>query len=541
MFGLASPTGGRTSSPGRERPFRKLPQILCGFFIFLYTLFFIYRAGVALFYSYPLQYGEGAVFYEAGQLYAASFSPANLYPANLAPPYQAGIYTPLFYYLQAVTMFVTGPNSIVGGRLITLLASFWVGFTLYRVAGFTELAAGRRGRLGICLAAALTPFATAALYDWGVLAKADILAIAFSMTAVWRVWRGDQSRRVEDKPGLVWAGILCALALLTKQSALAAPAAIIIWLGLERRWRDLGAFLGALLALLGIVTLVFQLTTNGNFLRHVISYNAQPYDFGFLGAALNYLVWTHIVLLVLAASWIARPIWGRYEKIDLWRYYTLTALAVSFSAGKIGSDYNYYIESIGLLSLLAWCQIGRLLALRSIWRLGPLRIPVALVALGFMVVQLFQLHHIPVIADGSDTPGSADFETAKQVADQLEARRGQGPILAEDSGWLRVQGIDTDLDDPFVFGQLAQDGTWDNRSFMEKLTAGYYRTILYEISQPDMSEAALEQAFQANSTAPFPRRFSPEMLKVLEDRSKFIPLRRIGRWVFLIGVGERTD
>ncbi len=534
MAGSASALVSSGSAFRRERPLKKLPQILGGFFIFLYTLFFLYRVAIAWFYPYPLQYGEGAVFYEAGQLYQNNFSPASLYSPNLNPPYQAAIYGPVYYYLEAFTMFITGPRSLFGGRLITLLASLYIGVTLYRVARRQELASGRRAGLGIGLAAALTPFATAALYDWGVLAKADILAIAFSLGAVVQVWRADFDRRREAGTGpYVFAGLLCVLALLTKQSALAAPIAILIWLGLGRRWRDLAGFLGTLVAGLVVIGLAFQLATDGYFFRHIVTYNSQPYDLDFLGAALNYLLWTHAVLLLLALVWVARPLVGRFERVDLWRIYFFTALLVSFSAGKVGADYNYYIESLCLMSLLAWCQAGRLLALRPIGRYGPLRVPLGTVAIILMVIQLFQLHHIPILADGSNTPTSADFDRSDQVAALVRELNGSGPLLAEDSGWQATQGFATDLDDPFVFGQLAQDGSWNSRAFLEKLNTGYYRSVFFEISQPDMSEEALDKAVQDGSASPFPRRFEPTVLKILQDRTKFVPYRRVGRWLFL--------
>ncbi len=525
------------AGPGyrRERPLKRLPQILCGFFIFLYALFFLYRAGAALFYAYPLEYGEGAVFHEAGQLLRDGFAPASLYPANEAMPYRAGIYAPLYYYLQALTMALTGSTSLLGGRLITLVASFYVAWRLYRVARATELVAGRKAGLGIGLAAALTPFATAALYDWGVLAKADLTAIALSMAAVSRVWRADSDRRAtETGRAYLIAGGLCALALLTKQSALAAPIAILVWLGLSRNWRLAGLFVAAWLGPVAAVGLGFQLATGGTFLRHVLTYNGQPYDLGFLGAALNYLVWTHIVLIGLAGFWVARPLVGRFERFDLWRIYFLIALVVSFSAGKVGADFNYYLESLCLMSLLAWWQVGRLLAQRPLARFGPVRLGLAPLVLILMAVQLFQFHHIPLLADGANTPGPAQADEAQQVAATMREVAARGPLLAEDSGWQAALGLPVALDDPFVFGQLGSQGVWDERPFLVALSTGYFKGAMYEISQADLGEKALDEAVANGTAVPFERRFGPTTLQILQDRTKFIPLKRIGRYLFLV-------
>lgn len=522
------------SRPVRERPLKRLPQIICGFFILAYFLFFLYRTGVALFYPYGLNYGEGAVFYEAGQLWRNNFNPNSLYPANDIPPYQAGIYSPGFYYLQAFLMFLFGPQSILGGRLISVGACFYLGFSVYRIARSQELSTGRPASYTIGLAAALTPFATAAIYKWGMLAKADLLAIALGFGAVQAIWFAENDRRLSTnmRPFLL-AGFLCALALLTKQSMLAAPGAIFIWLAWNRRWRDLGLFFGGLVPFLAVVTILLQVSTGGQFLKHIITYNSQAYDFGFLWAGLRYFVGGHFVLLALAFIWIIRPFTERYERVDVWRIYFLTALVVSFSVGKVGADFNYYTESLFLVALLAWWEVGRLQLKRPEMRFGDFRLSLTLVALLFLVYQYFDLHHFPTVADGADTPSFAQFEQSRQVAELVRDLQTRGPLLAEDSGWQAVAGLPTDLDDPFVFGQLAGDKLWDDRLFLERLDNGYYKSVMFEIAQPDMSEAALEEAVKNNSAAPFPRNLSPVVLQIIQNRDKFQVEKRIGRWLFL--------
>jgi hypothetical protein len=514
------------------QPLKKLPQYLCGFFLLLYTLFFVYRAIVALSFPYPLAYWEGAVFYEAAQLSRQEFSPAALYPPNTGPPYLAGIYTPLFYYVTALFMFLTGPTSILSGRLITVLASAYLGYLLYRIARKEEVAPGRRARLGLAPAAALTPFATMALYTWGVLAQGAVLALCLSLSGVFSIWQADTDRR--NKRGarpLITAGFLCALALLCQQTALAAPLAILIWLGISRRWRDLGQFAAAFFGLFLVVSLAFQLLSGDNFLRHITGFTSPSLN---LGASLRYLVLGHFVLLALALSWVARPLVGRFERMDLWRIYFLTALVLCFTAGNATPDYSFALEILCLMSLMAWWQIGRLISLRTIWRLFSHRPQVAPIAMAFMALQLFLLWHVPVLDDSARTPGPAEFEQGNQVAAQVSALGFRGPLLADNSGWLADSGLTTELDDPQVFGQLAQEGKWNNRPFLDRLNNGYYKSVFYEISQPDTSEAALEQAVSRNTALPVPGRFDPVVLQVLQDRTKFTPLKRIGRWVFLV-------
>ena len=50
----------------------------------------------------------------------------------------------------------------------------------------------------------------------------------------------------------------------------------------------------------------------------------------------------------------------------------------------------------------------------------------------------------------------------------------------------------------------------------------------------DLSEAALEKSFSGNTAAPATGHFGAAALQIIQDRAKFTPLKRIGRWVFLV-------
>lgn len=499
----------------------------------LYTLFFVYRAVVALFFPYPVAYGEGPVFYETGLLYGKSFVPSAVYIANVSPPYLAGIYTPLFYYLNALTMFVTGPNSMLGGRLITVLASVYLGLRLFRAARREEVAPGRRARFSLSLAAAATPFATAALYTWGVLAQGAVLALCLSFQAASNIWQADTDRRQKRGAGTyILAGLLCALALLCQQTALAAPLAILIWLGLGLRWREFGQFAVAFLGLFLAVSLFFQFSSGDNYFRHITALTGFSFDLGVIGAWFGYILLAHLVLFGLAGVWVLRPLVGRFERVDLWRIYFLVALVFGLLTGNLLDNSNA-LESLCLMSLLAWWQVGRLLALRTEWRIFRWRPQVASLALVLVGLQLLFLWHVPGLADNNQTPGLGQFDQAAQVAAEFKDVAKRGPMVVENSGWLAATGLPTDLDDPLSFGRLARQNAWDENLFLRRFSGGYYQTVVFEIAQPDLSEAALDQAVTANTAAPAPGHFDPDILRVIQDRTRFTPLKRIGRWLFL--------
>jgi hypothetical protein len=149
-----------------------------------------------------------------------------------------------------------------------------------------------------------------------------------------------------------------------------------------------------------------------------------------------------------------------------------------------------------------------------------------------MFVQLVLLHHIPLVADGANTPGPANWQKGAEVAAEVKRLAALGPMLAEDSGWLAIQRLPTDLDDSFVFGQLAKDGQWSQQNFLKELAAGRYKSVMLEMVAPDeSSEAELEQLMQSGNYAPFPGRFSPEMLTLFKQ--DFKPEKRLGKYLFL--------
>ncbi len=509
------------------RPLKQFPQVLCAVLLAMYLGFFVVRAVFVLFYPYALEYGEGSIIYESSQLFRNGFAPASLYTSNEGPPYQASVYGPLFYYLHAFGMVFLGAGSVAAGRLVSVLACAYIGLALYRVARVPALAVKGRARIWLSLAAATTPFATIIVYGWGIIAKTDLLAVALSLAAVKLAWQAERKQNWSPQV-FVLSAFVCALALLSKQSALAAPLAIGLWLVLGRQWKYLLIF-GFTLAgsVLGI-GLFFQLTTDGAFFQHLIIYNAkQPFLLQIVIERFPVFLSGHWVLIGLSLVLVLRPL---VKQVNLWRIYFVTALLVSFSLGKIGSFDNYFIELIVIASLLAWWVVGWLSG-SAVWlRLGRLNFRGASPVLVLMAVQLIQLLHIPFLAEGYYT---RDYSQGPAIAAHVRFLAGQGPLLAEDSLWQASQNLPLEMDDPFIFAQLGGLGGWNSEPFLEKLRSGYYRNAFFEVCKVPGPAAEMDEAVEAGMFEPLPGRLAPQVWQILKDRTRFVPARRIGCMVFL--------
>jgi 4-amino-4-deoxy-L-arabinose transferase-like glycosyltransferase len=154
-----------------------------------------------------------------------------------APPdvhFVALVYMPLFYYASMAAVRLVG-DGLVALRLVSLAASLatcWLTYRIVRVESGSRnaglIAAGLRAALG-------------ADVGWVALARVDALMECLFLAGVYRM------RVSRGSLGLVGAGMLFGLAVLTKQSALLMCVPVILW----QVWTDRrrGVMLGAACAI----------------------------------------------------------------------------------------------------------------------------------------------------------------------------------------------------------------------------------------------------------------------------------------------------
>lgn len=331
-------------------------------------LFFGAHAAQLLRYPYPLDYGEGPLLAQVGQLRAGT-PPWRLYADPDQPPYAVVNYPPVFHALVALASLLVGAP-LLAGRLVSLTAAlaavvaFWLltdtrpkkedeggvdeGFIKVRFRPSSLV-----GRLLIVLSFLAIPI----VREWAVVMRVDMLGLALGLWALVIVRRGYGSSR------LLWAALPLALSLLVKPSLLAAPGAALLWL-LFRDWRR-ALLLGALTGLLGGLAVAgLQLGSGGWFWLHVVAANANPWQ-----RALAYGFWHDQLLILwplLAAgalgalgalssarraepqSPIPNP---RFSTLPL--YYALLGALVAFGVGKVGAYANYFLEFYAGLIWLA--------------------------------------------------------------------------------------------------------------------------------------------------------------------------------------------
>lgn len=262
-------------------------------------------------------------------------------------PFTVSPYGPLLYSLEAVGVLL-GAEPMSVGRAIAFAALLAVIWLVYRIALiYTE---DKR----YAWTAALLAGGTANLISWGVIGQSDMPALAFSVAAFERysTWRRDRRGAV-----LAWCGVLIALSIFTKQSFLAAGATISLMVLMDDRRTGL-KFVGLLAPAGGAMALLVNSLTGGYYFDNAITANLNPFAWDVLGLQLNYLVNACGSLIVMAlAGW-------RYarsrEARPLFAYLAATAVIFFATSPKVGSDLNYQIELVAVLSICAGWSLWKL-------------------------------------------------------------------------------------------------------------------------------------------------------------------------------------
>lgn len=261
-----------------------------------------------------------------------------LYVPIFQAPTTLHVYNPFAYTVAAWAAwpFGTGPEALLrSGRVISLIASLGLSLLL----GLWAYRAYRSIAAVVFVAAAPFFFHEIVLTQFFLL-RPESPATLFSAAAVLSLAMRDRTTH-----SIVLSAALCLLSFLFKQSFIAAPLALTVYFGLQRRWRDLAVFVAVFgtgislfLALMWLQTglgyfdnAVTAMSTNNLYLIDAI----KTYSAYFFGTSYGLLLALPAVLLFTILT----------AKRDVLMVYWVVAIVWSvFASGKLGSSANYYAE-----------------------------------------------------------------------------------------------------------------------------------------------------------------------------------------------------
>ena len=369
--------------------------------------------------SSTLNYGEPFVLNAALNL-------DRLYRRIAEYPYLVNNYPPLYPALVGLAHLLI-PDIFAAGRVVSASALLLAAALCYAAGRIS----GSRRAFAL-LGASL--FALSPVAHWGLIARVDCLALAFSVSAVVKILH-DRSARSAS-----WAGLLTVAALFTKQSMLAAPLAITCYLATVGERRSFFRYLATVVGGGSTAFAMLLWLSGGTAWEHLVVANANTFHLDLLTSSYGQFALRHVVIVggATIATLLLR------SEVRLLKYYFFASVLVAMSAAKIGSDLNYFLPMLWASACLTGIYVGHA---RETWSQGgawPFR------SMWYGSVMLLMALQIWMFRGGSAVPS----ENWSHVREFLEGREGM--LLSEDAGFSL--SLDREVwYQPFVLKQLFEE------------------------------------------------------------------------------------
>jgi hypothetical protein len=399
----------------------------------------------------------------------------SIYRGIDEPPYAFAAYPPLYFAVTAILLNFTG-LSFLPARLLSFLAALFIGWALVRL--------NRRwngtGQAGIWTAFLLF-LVPAFLYN-STRSNVQMMAVAFS------VWSLVFFMRTRWQESLVLSPLLAAAAFYTKQTQLALPLAIAIYLAL-RNGRWLIPYAAVFAAACLIPFLWLQDITDGNFFMDTIrlanlSYSVHQIPQIFIHHAGPVLLFICLAVFLSLKRFKS----GTWEPVDC--YLACVLATTLFSLGRIGAHGQYVLELL-VVTLLILLKATGLPAIKG---------RDALVSLQILVLLLYTPLFI-FLEEGRWN--IAANRAAPRIYSVLKTR--PGPVLSQ-QGSFALFGRGEIYIQLFHFAALSRAGLWDQNRLLREIRQHTFSFVITEfpIEQPALPENARE-------------RFTPEMIEALRE------------------------
>ncbi len=319
---------------------------------------------------------------------------------------------------------------------------------------------------------------------WLGLYRVDTLGVALSVAAIAALSFGRGMRAT------VAGGILAGLALLCKQTFVAALLAGIVWQWSERP--RLLAFVTVAALVIGIPCVWLELAT-GAFVQNVLS-PLNPFDASVAARMVREFVATQWLPIALAGVCLFFRPWKRPTERLLLIYWIASSFQL-VGLGKVGSNHNYFIEFAAATAMLSALGAYRLLHLRrhelSLVAAGGLLVVLRL-ALGGSFAQVafggigaIRTEETKVAADvsmlraGSHDP---DFDSLVE-----RVREEPGIVLADPPDVVVLADRPVYLE-PLIYSVLMAEGKWRPDPAVQTICSGQVRLLILDYRLGDHAD-----------------------------------------------------
>jgi len=392
-----------------------------------------------------------------------------LYPPLGQPPYLATLYGPLFYFLLAIPFRLAeavGANPAVAVRAV--IAGAFCG-----CLGLISLLSWRlSGSRRVALVSALVAGAIVPIGGWTTQIRADFPALLPALAAIclWLPGSGGAPRRGA-------AALAVGLALLIKQTFVAAPIAIVCWLLYRRRYLEAGRWAASVMAIVGVG---YGITwwREPLMLSHVRAVGQPLLDYRGALRITIIAVSQFAVPFAIVRLLAMRSAPDRRVALPL-AYCAVAWLIALCTIPQVGGNVNYFWEPLFASAVLAGPAIVATARLDA-------RTP-STVAATLCVLLLWAF--LPVIRDNG-----ASIHGTIARAREYPARRSRWlafvaiiarhHVLSTRSD-VTVSGIDPEVPDPFESTVLDRRGAWSFGPVIAELASGRIDAVVIGAGESD--------------------------------------------------------
>ncbi len=373
----------------------------------------------------------------------------SIYRTIDEPPYVHTAYPPVYFVIVALLLKLTG-LSYLPAKLVSLAAAVSIGVAMAR------LSRQWRGNTRAGIWGAFFFFLIPAVLYNTVRTHVQMLAVALSIWSFVFFLRGRFISTAIVSP------LLAVLAIYTKQTQVALPLAMGIYLLLRRRaW--LFPYLMTV-AIAGLMPFWWLLrATDGHFWRNIVELNSLSYN------PLDILpIFIHHagpILLFIALALVTlrkRFARGDYEPIDF--YFAVSLVVTLLTLGRLGAHTQYVVE---------FCAVTLLFLIRTT---GLSAMPGRGLLLSCQIILL--LIYTPLyVAVEEGRFGMASNRAAERIYPLLETARG--PILSQ-QGSFALFGAGAIHIQLGHFAALSRAGLWDENKLRLEIESSKFMWVVTE-------------------------------------------------------------
>lgn len=429
--------------------------------------------------SYTLVASPFQIDYEEGNILNAAYRLIHgqtPYPSPGSFPYVLNPYGPIGYVLSAWGVKIFG-LSFFGPRLLVLFAGLGV---LFLIAGLIKTCGGRWD-LGFLLA--LSYLCAPVVWYWLPLLRVDFWAVFLSLLGIYVFAAYPRA--------LPLIGLIFGLALLTKQTAIAAPTAVFLELLARKR---LGRALG-LAVIAGGMVVACMAALGQDFVFVLLKTHPDPYNpklalqfyFGAIDGCM-------LILAIIIYGLVFGVRWNQHSRLA-WFYLAMSTLT-ALSAGKLGSNMNHFLEWTAAVCIVGGVVLSYLWLKKDLLA-KPFTLGLLALALIFAVVS--QRTSAGIVAEQSGCGEAYAFVRS------FPGNR----ILSENVSSLVLGRKPVLVSNPFVMTQLGSSVDWRAGSLESFADKEYFDLILLD--------------GEVEGFRPESGRWSPELIRSVEKH--YLPIK----------------